>query len=172
MGVENYGRQRYLNQDDVKVLLIGGTSHTGKSTLAQHLSQMLEWKTISTDGLARHPGRPWKVLPEMVPPPVAEHYLSLSVDELLADVLRHYRRLWPTISDLIVRSETPLVVEGSALCPEWVAPLTSGKTAIWLTANDDFLRQRIYATSGFDKADEPQKELIRKFVGRTLLSNR
>jgi hypothetical protein len=96
----------------------------------------------------------------------------LSVDELLADVLRHYQSLWPTISNLIVQSDAPLIVEGSALWPEWTAGIASDKvTAFWLTASDDFLRQRIYEGSRFDQADEPQRELIRKFVERTLLYN-
>lgn len=155
----------------MKAILIGGTSHAGKSTLARYLSEVLGWKTVSTDSLARHPGRPWKTLPETVPPPVADHYLSLSIDELLADVLRHYRGLWPTISDLTARSETPLVVEGSALWPQWAATLASPNVAaVWLTASDDFLRQRIYAASGFENTDDRQ-EIIRKFVGRTLLYN-
>ncbi len=153
-------------------MLIGGTSHVGKSTLAQHLSEVLGWSVVATDSLARHPGRPWKVLPETVPPPVAEHYLLLSADELLADVLRHYRGLWPTISDLIAQSETPIIMEGSALWPEWIAPLTSGGVAIWLTASDNFLRRRIYTLSGFDKADGSQKELTRKFMMRTLSYDR
>ena len=125
---------------------------------------------IATDQLARHPGRPWRTLPERVPQHVAEHYLSLSADELLADVLRHYRSLWPTVSNLIVQSDVPLIVEG--LWPEWTAGIASDKvTALWLTASDDFLKQRIHRASEYDKAVGEQKEMIRKFTERTLLYN-
>ncbi len=39
-------------------ILIGGTSHAGKSTLAQSLAAKLGWNYLSTDKLARHPGKP------------------------------------------------------------------------------------------------------------------
>ena len=71
-----------------RVVLIGGTSHVGKSTLSESLAARLGWTRISTDTLARHPGRPWKPAPEKVPDHVAEHYLSLSVNELIEDVPR------------------------------------------------------------------------------------
>lgn len=154
------------------VILIGGPSHAGKSTLAQHLSESLGWKVIATDQLARHPGRPWKTPPETVPEPVAGHYLSLSVDELLADVLRHYRGLWPTISRLTKHRETNLIVEGSALWPDLVVPMLSENvTALWLTASDNSLKRRIYEDSEYDKAVGEPKEMIRKFTERTLLYN-
>ena len=161
-----------VNQSLPSVILIGGTSHVGKSTLAWHLGELLGWQTISTDSLARHPGRPWRTPPERVPPPVAEHYQSLLPAELLADVLRHYRTLWPTVARSITQRDAPRVVEGSALWPEWVATAVSDDVrALWLTASDDFLRQRIHESSGFNQADDEQQALIRKFVARTLLYN-
>ena len=155
-----------------KVIIIGGPSHAGKSTLAQHLSKSLGWPVIATDHLARHPGRPWKTPPERVPQHVAEHYLSLSVDELLADVLRHYQSLWPTVSDLVAHRKTNLIMEGSALWPEWVGPVLSDNVAaLWLTASDDFLKQRIYQASEYDKTVGEPKEMIHRFAERTLSYN-
>ena len=56
--------------------------------------------------------------------------------------------------------------------PELVVPIFSDNVAaLWLTASDDFLRQRIYATSRFEEASDVQKEMIEKFVGRTLVYN-
>jgi 2-phosphoglycerate kinase len=43
---------------DVRVLLIGGTSNVGKSTVAQAVAKKLGFEVLSTDKLARHPGRP------------------------------------------------------------------------------------------------------------------
>lgn len=40
-----------------RVILIGGSSHVGKSTLAQYQAAKLGWNYRSTDKLARHPGR-------------------------------------------------------------------------------------------------------------------
>ena len=160
----------------VRVILIGGASHTGKSTLAQVLQRTLGWDCIATDSLARHPGRPWKTMQKPVPPHVANHYLSLSVDELLADVLRHYRNLWPDVC-AIIRSYTSdsadgLILEGSALWPEPVATLDlEGIRAVWLTASDSFLQQRIHTTSQFDEATDQERALIEQFLRRTLLYN-
>ena len=162
---------------DVRVILIGGTSNVGKSTLGQTLAAKLRWRHISTDSLARHPGRPWRVGPAAVPGHVAEHYLSLNVDDLLADVLRHYQRLWPDIAAMVTlhatdRSTERLIVEGSALWPESVATLALDSVgAIWLTGSNDFLQSRIYAESRFDHASDQEKAMIQKFVGRTQLYN-
>jgi adenylate kinase family enzyme len=102
-----------------RIILIGGSSHVGKSTLAEFIAAKLGWQCISTDRLARHPGRPWKTDSAEIPSHVAEHYLSLSPDELIEDVLSHYKNLWPRIRSILTehldRSTTGLVMEGSAL---------------------------------------------------------
>jgi adenylate kinase family enzyme len=67
----------------LRVILIGGSSRIGKSTLAESLAMKLGWRHISTDSLARHPGRPWRAKPESVPLHIAEHYLSLSTNALI-----------------------------------------------------------------------------------------
>ena len=98
---------------DLRVVLIGGSSHAGKSTLAQSLASHLGWSCRSTDeGLAPHPGRPWQVKPREVPKHVADHYLSLSVDELITDVLRHYKgNVWPLIKDIVTYQATDFTAD-------------------------------------------------------------
>ena len=161
-----------------RVILIGGTSHTGKSTLAQSLAHKLGWSWLSTDSLARHPGRPWRIKPEVVPEHVAEHYLSLSVDELLADVLRHYREnVWPIASALVIAHATDpsidgLVLEGSALWPDWVAALDLDNiAAIWLTASNLFIAQRIHLESHYHQKTRHERLMIDQFLNRTLVFN-
>jgi 2-phosphoglycerate kinase len=162
-----------VNTSELRVILIGGSSHAGKSTLAQSLASRLDWHCISTDSLARHPGRPWG----KVRPHVARHYLSLSVDALFEDVLRHYARLWPDIQSLITAhasdpSAQRLILEGSALWPESVATLRlEGVGAIWLTASDSFFQKRMYKNSGFDQASVRGQAMIEKFLQRTLRYN-
>ncbi|NQW18109.1 MAG: 2-phosphoglycerate kinase [Chloroflexi bacterium] len=161
-----------------RVILIGGTSTVGKTTLAQAMAGRLGWSHISTDSLARHPGRPWKTeVKPVVPEQVADHYLSLSVDELITDVLRHYREMWLSIEELIaihVADETTegLILEGSALWPESVAKLElDGVTAFWLTASDELLESRIRSESRFAGGTPDEQELIEKFLARTLCYN-
>ena len=157
----------------MRVILIGGTSNTGKSTVAQALAAKLGWHYLSTDGLARHPGRPWRVGQAAVPEHVAEHYLSYTAEELLTDVLRHYERLWPNVKAIITlhatdRSTEPLVMEGSALWPDFVATLELDNVgAIWLTGSDDLLRARIYGESRFEQVSGREKRMIQNFLRRT-----
>lgn len=98
------------------------------------IAEKLGFECLSTDGLARHPGRPWRTPEWEVPTHVAEHYGSLTVDELITSVLGHYDRLWPRIEELITahatedRGRSGLVLEGSALWPVRVARLQVPRT--------------------------------------------
>lgn len=148
----------------MRVLLIGGTSNVGKSTVAKVIAERLGFEHRSTDYLARHPGRPWRTAERDVPPHVAEHYASLAVDELITSVLAHYERLWPRIEE-IVRTHAGLVLEGSALWPARVAAL--GVPAVWLTADNTVLRSRIHASGDYPNATAAERTLIDAFLART-----
>ncbi|MFF8988297.1 hypothetical protein ACF08E_33590 [Streptomyces globisporus] len=156
------------------MVLIGGTSNVGKSTVAQVVAGKLGFECLSTDGLARHPGRPWRTPEWEVPPHVAEHYGSLSVDELITSVLGHYERLWPRIEELITahaaedRGTTGLVLEGSALWPVRVARLQVPHTAaVWLTAHDSVVSGRVHAAGCYEAATAEEQVLMDKFLART-----
>ncbi|MFJ9179196.1 hypothetical protein [Streptomyces sp. NPDC102360] len=161
---------------DVRVVLIGGTSNVGKSTVAQVVAEKLGFEYLSTDGLARHPGRPWRTPEREVPAHVAEHYGSLTVDELTTSVLGHYDRLWPRIEELItVRAAEDggtagLVLEGSALWPARVARLQLPRTAaVWLTTDDSAVRARVHAAGRYEAATDDEQALMDKFLARTEL---
>ncbi|MCC9308467.1 hypothetical protein LN042_15455 [Kitasatospora sp. RB6PN24] len=156
-----------------RVVLIGGTSNVGKSTAAQAVARRLGFDCLSTDGLARHPGRPWRTTEREVPAHVAVHYSTLTVDELLASVLAHYERLWPRIEQLVTTYATGggagLVLEGSALWPSRVATLTApGTAAVWLTGDAALLRDRIRTAGRYGQATEQERHLMDKFTARTL----
>ncbi|BAY85918.1 hypothetical protein NIES267_54240 [Calothrix parasitica NIES-267] len=160
--------------NETRVILIGGSSHAGKSTLAQYLATKLNWNYRSTDKLARHPGRPWiQDNKKFIPQHVVEHYQNLSPEELFIDVISHYEKnVLPQI-EKIVRSEEYLIIEGSALYPELVKNLVRENQveAIWLTGSEQLFRNRIYKESNFDNVGEDEKYLIEKFIQRTLLYN-
>ena len=111
--------------NETRVILIGGSSHTGKSTLSRSLAAKLGWSYRSTDKLARHPGRPWVgANGNAIPEYVAEHYRSRSVDALFFNVLSHYREnVFPQVEAIVHLSTECLILEGSALWPEFVANL-------------------------------------------------
>lgn len=163
---------------DLRVILIGGSSHVGKSTLADSLAARLGWAQIFTDKLARHPGRPWQPKPQQVPDHVAEHYLSLSVRELIEDMLHHYKvNVWPQVEAIVTATATDtskdrIIVEGSALWPEFVATLdVANLAAIWLTASDAVFEQRIRAASQYRTKSQRERRMVDKFLERSLLYN-
>ena len=169
---------RFINQlnlsNQTRTILIGGSSHAGKSTLAQSLAAKLGWNYRSTDKLARHPGRPWiQDNKKFIPQHVVEHYQNLSPEELFVDVISHYEKnVLPQVED-IVCSEECLIIEGSALYPGLVRNLVRENEvkAIWLTGSEQLFRTRIYKESNFDNVGENEKYLIEKFLQRTLLYN-
>lgn len=150
----------------MRVLLIGGTSNVGKSTVAEVVAQRLGFGHRSTDYLARHPGRPWRTADREVPPHVAEHYSTLAVDELISSVLGHYERLWPRIEEL-VHAADGLVLEGSALWPERVAKLTDVRS-VWLTADDATIRDRVHDGGGYATATIDERALMDRFLARSV----
>ncbi|MGD1893578.1 MAG: hypothetical protein ACFB15_23670 [Cyclobacteriaceae bacterium] len=160
-----------------KVLLIGGSSHSGKSTLATELGLRTGSRVIATDSLARHPGRPWREHPNSIPEHVRAHYATLTVDELIEDVLKHYKKLWPRVAQLILAQlsnadSERLIIEGAALWPDWVSTLVQeGITKVWLTTTDEVFQQRIYQSANYFKKSLPEQVLIDKFLARTLQFN-
>lgn len=153
------------------VLLIFGTSHVGKSTLAIRFGEALGWQVVSTDSLARHPGRPW---PE-VKVPVAEYYSSLSDETIFWFLQAHHENMWPLLAQKIREASDAnrgLVLEGSALRPEFIGRLNPQKTVfVGLHATRAFLKKRIEAESGYHERDERMKLLIDRFILRSLRDN-
>ncbi|MFJ8363433.1 hypothetical protein [Streptomyces sp. NPDC093984] len=158
----------------MRVMLIGGTSNVGKSTVARELADRLGFAYRSTDRLARHPGRPWRTPEREVPAHVTEHYAALTVEELTESVLRHYERLRPRIEELIAAhagedgTGPGLVLEGSALLPDHVVRLQGpGTGAVWLTADVSVVRARVYAAGHYDAATPSERLVMDKFVARS-----
>ena len=106
---------------------------------------------------------------------MAEHYLSLSVNELLEDVLHHYRvDFWPKVEAIVAShshdtSGAGVVLEGSALWPEFVTDRSLDRVAaLWLTASDEVFRQRIHAGSMYGSKSPRERAMVDKFLERTL----
>lgn len=149
-------------------LLITGTSHCGKSTLAQRVGAALGWRIMSTDKMGRHPGRPWP----SIPAPVEEYYENLT-DETIYWFLRvHHTNMWPLLAREIEAQVTTgggFVLEGSALRPESIATLHHpGVAAVCLHADQSFLAQRMRRESGYQSKSEREKFVIDKFIARSL----
>ena len=152
-------------------LLISGSSNVGQTTFATRLAQQLGCNVISTDSLARHPGRPW---PD-VRLPVAEYYARLSPETIYWFLKVHHENMWPSILQRIEaerRAQTCFVFEGSALRPEYIAPLISGEwLGIFLYADNDSLRERMRSEAKYSQADKGRRNIIDKFIDRSLRDN-
>lgn len=155
----------------VSAIFVTGSSHVSKTTLASRLSNRLGWNLISTDKLARHPGRPWPA----VHPAVAEYYASLSSETIYWFLRMHHENMWPSIKQKIqaeALARKPFIIEGSALRPEYIATLDFAQmAAVYLYADADFLQDRIHRESRYDEANEYQRLLIDKFIAQSLRDN-
>lgn len=153
----------------VRVVLIGGASLVGKTTLSRGLAARLGAEVVATDGLGRHPGRPW-------PAPrahVAEFYRRLSAEAIDAFLLDHHGNLWPRVEALVrarLEGGLPLVVEGSGVRPELAARMLADDRVrgVWLTASEATITDRIARISGRAHAAPEILELIDIFTARTL----
>ncbi|MEM7221131.1 MAG: AAA family ATPase [Pseudomonadota bacterium] len=160
---------------DIKVILIGGTSHVGKSTLGRKLAEELGWDFLSTDQLARHPGRPWRAGDLQLPDDVIAHYADLTVPELTDAVLQHYRRnVWPIVQATVnARLQNPfdsaMVIEGSAVLPQQASAAQHSRIdAVWLTASDHVIEERIKRNSAYTEMTSARRALVDAFLQRTL----
>ncbi|MEM7581629.1 MAG: 2-phosphoglycerate kinase [Cyanobacteria bacterium P01_A01_bin.80] len=132
--------------------------------------------------LVAHPGRPWigkngKAVPEHV----KKHYRELSMEQLFSEVLSHYQKnVIPIVKNIVESrisdlSQECIVIEGSALYPNFIIDLISNTSAIvafWLKAEELLIQRRIKNESNFDNLDKGEKYLIYKFIERTLIYNR
>jgi 2-phosphoglycerate kinase len=153
---------------DLHHILIGGTSHVGKSKLAAHLAARLQWPVTSTDDMARHPGRPW---PDP-PPQVDEFYAGLSPETIYWFLKVHHDNMWPLIAQRLAsaasRQET-LILEGSALRPERMASLRSPEVvACLLHVSPERLVERMHANAAYRDQDRARRAIIDRFIDRSL----
>ena len=154
------------------VMLIGGTSHAGKSSLAAELAARLGYEALSTDKLARHPGRPWRQGEAPVPPHVAEHYQHTNPGG--ADRLGE-RALWADVADG-ARADRPSRRRFGRARPRagrLSAAAGAGRrtaprdvAALWLAADEPLIEARMHAESRFE-ADAGGRALIETFLERT-----
>lgn len=156
---------------NLSTILIAGTSHVGKSTLADLLSARLGWQAISTDSLARHPGRPWP----SIPAPVEEYYAQLSAETIHWFLKIHHQNIWPLIRTMIDSRSgtgTATIFEGAALRPELISPLLGGTvTGVFLHAGNDFLLERMRSQARYEDATAGQRRIMDAFIERSLREN-
>lgn len=149
-------------------LLLTGTSHAGKSTLAAGLADTLGWPIVATDKLGRHPGRPWPAPPA----PVDQFYDRLDPDSIHWFLRVHHQNMAPGLQRRIAEAAAPAILEGAALRPEIFAPhLPQGWRACCLTAPDAVLTQRIHSASAYAAQAPRRQRILDAFLDRSLREN-
>lgn len=155
----------------IQAILIAGTSHVGKSTLAEKLAERLGWNGLSTDKLGRHPGRPWLG----VPAPVTEFYERLTPETIHWFLKVHHENMWRQVRPMIEAERAAgrrFVLEGAALRPEYIAPLlTDEMVGVLLHADDGFLLARMRAAASYEARDAGERRIIDAFIDRSIREN-
>jgi hypothetical protein len=158
-------------QHRISGVFIAGSSHTGKTTLARRIAETLDWAVISTDTIARHPGRPW---PD-AHAPVAEYYSRLTAETIYWFLRVHHENMWPRLLkaiDDVSQGGIKFVAEGSALRPEYVASLITPQiVGLCLYADTDFLRNRMRYESKYASFGKRRQGVIDKFIDREVHDN-
>jgi 2-phosphoglycerate kinase len=131
-----------------RIIWIGGSPCAGKSTLATRLAEEYGSGLYRCDEALE--GHLRRITPTAYP---LMHTLANSswndiwgrpVDTQIGEELAFYREEFPLILEDLrdLPAETPVIVEGTALLPELVAPLlTAPQQALWLVPSAAFQRE-------------------------------
>jgi 2-phosphoglycerate kinase len=165
------------NLDPPRVILIGGSPMSGKSTVARTTAAQLGSSVIATDDLgaaARGVTSP-AVAPDlyaMHKGDYREYCISHSVEELLEHAQRSHRALWPAIESVIHEHATwacSAIIEGWALLPDLVARLDlSGVAGVWIEVPESVLEARVRETTAFYAGASNPDLMIEQFTRRSV----
>lgn len=133
-----------------KVLLVGGSSGTGKSLLARHLARHFDIPLTEVDDIriALQKTVDPMVHPDLFTfyddPDFLQHYDSKTLANKLVDV---GREVWPAFDTLITKHivcDEPVVFEGDAIIPELLAQRDQNDIrAVFLWDELDSLKERV-----------------------------
>lgn len=136
-----------LKQQLAHILWIGGSTDTGKSTVARNLAARRGWYVYHYDKKdADHHRKLAETVPEI------HKFMAASLDErwvipepgaLLERSLFSFSHRFPlVIADLLgFPNDKPVIAEGFGLLPELVHPLLSShRQAVWLVPTESFKR--------------------------------
>ena len=155
-----------------KVILIGGSPMTGKSTVAVAIASKLKYPCISTDDI----GEALQTIAPLNPmqdKDYRNYYENTPLSQLSDDTLQYHKAVEPAIQRLIDIHSTwgnSIIIEGWALYPKCIQPLNSDKTSsVWLIANDELLEARLMSMSDFLDGTAAQNYLLRSKWHNNLL---
>jgi 2-phosphoglycerate kinase len=163
--------------ESLRVILIGGSPASGKSTVARALADRLGFSVIATDdiGAAARGATGPALAPDlflMQTKDYREYYISCRVEELLEHAKRSHRALWPAIESVIHEHAawgSSMIVEDWALLPDLVANLNLGRVAAaWIVVPDKVLESRVRANATFYSGASNTELMIERFTQRSV----
>ncbi len=137
------------------MILIGGVSAAGKTTLGQALSNRLGAGRLTADDLAAgaraittpesHPGL-HGMTQTVTGVNWIEYFISRPVEQTIADATAEHQAMWPAIQGVIrlhASSGPQIVIDGWYFRPEMVSALDNENLAsFWLVAKREVLEER------------------------------
>ena len=166
---------------ETKVVLIGGTSGAGKTTLGRALAAKLGIASLTVDDLqiaARavttpesHPG-----LHVMNIPTAHEYFTSSTVDELTADATAQHEAMRPAIERVVrvrANSGPSIVIDGWYMRPRWMGEMDfENVVSFWIVADPAVLeaRERVLGKEWMAQSSDPER-MFQNFLGRSLWYN-
>jgi len=180
-----YGEAKALRPDgnegvrDIsRVLWMGGAPCAGKSSIADLLAAQYGWQVYRCDDA--YPVHTERATPDEQP--LLYRFARMSWDEIwmrpvhvqVKDEIAVYREQFPLILDDLARlAPGPVIAEGAALLPEFVAEvLTDSWRAVWVVPTADFVwtryRQRGEWVDGILQQCGDPEECFRRWMERDI----
>jgi 2-phosphoglycerate kinase len=160
-----------------KVIVIGGTPYSGKTTLARRLSAKLGYSCISTDDLGSAIRAVLPDDPELNPNggrSYEEYYLSEPGEKLISDTELYHNRLKPAVLRVIeghLHYSGPAVIEGWSLYPGWFSEPDANLGILWLVCEPETILNRILNDTAFLNGHPKRTEIIEKYSARCVWQN-
>ena len=165
------GTSMYKN---VKVILIGGSPLSGKTTLSTILATSYGYSHISTDDIGEILQTALDIDP-MNGLDYKEYYIKKSPEELETEAYEYHKKIFPAIERLIgIHScwSNPLIMEGWALYPEMLKQIKGENVKkIWLVCEPEVLQKRLVRNKPFYSDSTDKDAMISKYLGRSIWHN-
>lgn len=157
-----------------KVILIGGSPMTGKSTVAIALASKLNRACISTDDIGEVLHTVTDINP-MKGQYYTDYYSNTDKEKLIEDIKMYHAQIKPAIKRLVdIHSSwgTPVIIEGWAIYPDILDCLNIETVkSVWLIANESLLAKRLEDNTSFYKDASNPKKMLENYLYRSLWHN-
>ncbi len=159
---------------NIKVILIGGSPMSGKSTLAARFSGLHGYNHISTDDIGQILQTVMDISP-MKGMDYREYYIKKTHEELIFESFEYHKKIFPAVERLIsIHSKwgNPIIIEGWALYPELLKNITDDNVKkIWLLSDKTILKERLDKNKAFYFGASNEEEMKSKYLQRSLWHN-